>query len=92
MVGTQRDRPARLDRRAQRGVTAAQFAEVVSSAVREGPQRFVGPGGREVVLIAERDYQALKPDRTGKLLVEALCASPCKEWELEPARMAMPVR
>jgi hypothetical protein len=49
--------------------------------------------GRDAVAVLSADeFQRLKGDRTGKVLVAAMRASPQRAHELEPRRTRMPVR
>jgi prevent-host-death family protein len=70
----------------------ARFSELVRMAHSEGPQ-LVTLHGRDAVVVVDADeFQRLKGERTGQLLVDALQASPHRETELAPPRSAMPVR
>jgi hypothetical protein len=58
----------------------------------EGPQHVTIHGHDEVVVISTEESRRLKGDRTGKALIAAMQASPCKEIDIEPERDRMPVR
>jgi len=58
----------------------------------EGPQHVTVHGRDEVVVIAAEEFRRLKGSITGKLLVEAMQASPHREIDIEPARGSLPVR
>jgi hypothetical protein len=49
-------------------------------------------GRDEVAVISAEEFRRLKGDRTGKALIAAMQASPCKEIDIEPERVRMPVR
>jgi prevent-host-death family protein len=70
----------------------ARFSELVRLAHSEGPQHVTLHGRDAVVVVDAGEFQRLKGERSGKLLVEALQASPHREIDLEPRRSAMPVR
>jgi prevent-host-death family protein len=70
----------------------ARFSELVRRVKDEGPQHVTVHGREEVVVIAADDFRRLKGDRTGKVLIAAMQASPHRDVELEPRRARMPVR
>ena len=70
----------------------ARFSELVRLAHSEGPQHVTLHGRDAVVVIDADEFQRLRGDRTGQLLVDALAASPHRDIEIEPRRAAMPVR
>ncbi|MEN9314804.1 MAG: hypothetical protein RIS35_1197 [Pseudomonadota bacterium] len=70
----------------------ARFSELVRRAHSDGPQHVTLHGRDAVVVVDADEFARLCGARTGKLLIEALQASPHREIELEPARSAMPVR
>lgn len=70
----------------------ARFSELVRRVKDEGPQHVTVHGREEVVVIAAEDFRRMKGDRTGKVLIAAMQASPHRDLELEPARARMPVR
>jgi len=70
----------------------ARFSELVRRARSEGPQRVTMNGRDEVVVISAEEFRRLKGDPTGQALIAVMQASPHREFELEPARNAMPVR
>lgn len=49
-------------------------------------------GSDRVVVIAADEYERLAGGRTGAELIAALQASPYPDVELEPRRLALPVR
>jgi PHD/YefM family antitoxin component YafN of YafNO toxin-antitoxin module len=58
----------------------------------EGPQHVTVHGRDEVVVIAAEDFNRLKGEATGQLLVAALQASPSRDADIEPTRTPMPIR
>ena len=70
----------------------ARFSELVRRVRSEGPQHVTVHGRDEVVVISAEEFNRLKGERTGALLIDALQASPYREVELEPRREPMPVR
>lgn len=70
----------------------ARFSEVVRLAHSEGPQHVTLHGRDAVVIVDADEFQRLKGERTGQLLIDALQASPHRDVEIEPRRSAMPVR
>ena len=70
----------------------ARFSELVRLAHSDGPQHVTLHGRDAVVVIDAGEFQRLKGQRTGQLLVDALQASPHRDIEIEPQRLAMPVR
>lgn len=70
----------------------ARFSELVRLAHADGPQLVTVHGREAVVVVDAEEFQRLKGQRTGRLLIDALQASPQRETELAPRRSAMPVR
>ena len=70
----------------------ARFSELVRKVRSEGPQHVTVHGRDEVVVIAAEEFRRLKGSITGKVLVEAMQASPHREIDIEPARGSLPVR
>jgi prevent-host-death family protein len=70
----------------------ARFSELVRRVRSEGPQRVTVHGRDEVVVIAAEEFNRLKGEETGELLIAALQASPHRDIDLEPARGPAPVR
>jgi prevent-host-death family protein len=70
----------------------ARFSELVRLARSDGPQHVTLHGLDAVVVMDAKEFQRLNGARTGRLLVDALKASPHPELEIEPRRSAMPVR
>lgn len=70
----------------------ARFSELVRRVRSEGPQHVTVHGRDEVVVIAVEDFNRLKGQRTGELLVAALQASPFPDVGIEPRRDPAPVR
>lgn len=70
----------------------ARLSELVRRARSEGPQHVTVHGRDEVVVIAADEYRRLLGDRSGRALVEAMQASPCREIEFDAERLPMPVR
>jgi len=70
----------------------ARFSELVRMAHSDGPQHVTLHGRDAVVVVDADEFNRLKGERTGGLLIEALQASPHRQIEIEPRRSAMPVR
>ena len=58
----------------------------------EGPQRVTVRGRDEVVVISAEEFRRLNGNLTGAALVDAMQASPCRDIDLMPGRVPMPVR
>lgn len=69
----------------------ARFSELVRKVRSEGPQHVTVHGRDEVVVIAAEEFRRLKGSVTGKVLIEAMQASP-HELNIEPTRAPLPVR
>ena len=70
----------------------ARFSELVRRAHSEGPQHVTLHGRDAVVVVDAEEFQRLKGERTGQLLIDALQASPHRDIEIDPRRSVMPVR
>jgi prevent-host-death family protein len=70
----------------------ARFSELVRKVRSEGPQHVTVHGRDEVVVIAAEEFRRLKGSVTGKVLIEAMQASPHREIDIEPTRAPLPVR
>ena len=70
----------------------ARFSELVRLAHSDGPQHVTLHGRDAVVVIDADEFQRLKGERTGQLLIDALQASPHRDIELKLRRSVMPVR
>ena len=70
----------------------ARFSALVRLAHSDGPQHVTLHGRDAVVVIAADDFQRLKGERTGQLLIDALQASPHRDTKIEPRRSVMPAR
>lgn len=70
----------------------ARFSELVRLAHSAGPQHVTLHGRAAVVVVDAEEFQRLKGERSGRLLVDALAASPHRHVEIAPRRAAMPVR
>lgn len=70
----------------------ARFSELVRLVRSEGPQHVTVHGRDEVVVIAAEEFNRMKGERTGELLIAALQSSPSRDVEIEPRRDPMPVR
>ncbi|MCD6674040.1 MAG: type II toxin-antitoxin system Phd/YefM family antitoxin [Burkholderiaceae bacterium] len=70
----------------------ARFSELVRLARSDGPQHVTLHGREAVVVVDAEEFERLKGERTGQLLIDALQVSPHREIELEPRRSVMPVR
>jgi hypothetical protein len=56
------------------------------------PERVTVHGRDEVVVISADEFRPIKGDLTGEVLIAAMQASPDHEFDIEPKRIAMPVR
>ncbi len=70
----------------------ARFSELVRRVHSEGPQHVTVHGRDEVVVMSAEEFRRLNGDRTGRALIAAMQASPCKEIDIELKRHRMPVR
>ena len=70
----------------------ARISEVVRRAHSDGPQHVTLHGRDAVVVVDADEFQRLRGQRTGQLLIDALQASPHQKIEIAPRRSAMPVR
>ena len=70
----------------------ARFSELIRKVRSDGPQHVTLHGRDEVVVIAAEEFRRLCGDQTGQALVDAIQASPHRDFEIEPERAAMPVR
>jgi len=70
----------------------ARFSELVRRVRSEGPQHVTVHGREEVVVISAEEFYRLRGDRSGKLLVAAMQASPYRDFEIEPPSVEFPVR
>lgn len=70
----------------------ARFGELVRRVRNEGAQHVTVPGQEEVVVISAEEFRRLKGEATGAALVAASPASPCRDVEIEPEGLPMPVR
>lgn len=70
----------------------ARFSELVRRVRSEGPQHVTVHGRDEVVVISAEEFRRLKGERTGEALIEAMQASPHRDIDIQPNRIAMPVR
>lgn len=95
---TRIENPQKKRRKARRSAhwplqdAKARFSELVRRATNEGPQHVTVHGRDQVVVIAADEYERLAGRRTGAELIAALQASPYPDIELEPQRLALPVR
>lgn len=95
---TRIENPQKKQRKARRSAhwplqdAKARFSELVRRATSEGPQHVTVHGRDQVVVIAADQYERLAGGRTGAELIAALQASPYPDIELEPQRLALPVR
>jgi prevent-host-death family protein len=70
----------------------ARFSELVRKAQTQGPQHVTVHGRDSVVVLSEDEYTRLTGERSGKLLVELLAASPLRDVDFEHVRVRGPVR
>lgn len=70
----------------------ARFSELVRLAHSDGPQHVTLHGRDAVVVIDAGEFQRLKGQRMGQLLIDALQASPHRGTVVVPRRTAMPAR
>lgn len=60
----------------------ARFSELVRRVLSDGPQHVAVHGRDEVVVIAAEEFRRLQGAQTGKVLVDALQASPHRDIDL----------
>jgi prevent-host-death family protein len=70
----------------------ARFSELVRQVRSEGPQHVTVHGREEVVVISVEAFRRLTGDLTGAALVAAMQASPSRDIDIAPGRVALPVR
>jgi prevent-host-death family protein len=70
----------------------ARFSELVRRVHSEGPQHVTVHGRDEVVVISAEEFRRLQGDQTGQALIDAMQASPHRDFDIEPPRMRLPVR
>jgi prevent-host-death family protein len=70
----------------------ARFSELVRRVKVDGAQHVTVHGREEVVVISADEFRRLTAERTGAALIEVMQASPSRDVDLTPARVAMPVR
>ena len=70
----------------------ARFSELVRMANTVGPQRVTSHGRNEVVVLSAEEYDKLKGEKSGHLLVELMRNSPLRDIELELPSVRSPVR
>lgn len=70
----------------------ARFSELVRRVKSEGPQRVTVHGREEVVVVSAEQFRRMHGEPTGAALIEAMQASPSRDFDIEPRRAAMPVR
>lgn len=63
----------------------ARFSELVRRVRSEGPQHVTVHGRDEVVVIAVEEFRRLQGGHSGRALVEAMQASPCRDFDLVDA-------
>ena len=70
----------------------ARFSELVRRVHSDGPQHVTVHGRDEVVVISAAEFRRLKGERTGEALIAAMQASPSRDVDIGPVRIALPVR
>ena len=70
----------------------ARLSELVREAQTHGPQHVTVHGRDSVVIISEEEYQRLKGERTGQLLVDLLASSPLSDVTFERSPVKGPIR
>ena len=70
----------------------AKFSELVRRVKSDGPQHVTIHGRDEVVVISAEAFRRLNGAETGQALIDALQSSPYRDFDIEPDRLAMPVR
>ena len=70
----------------------ARLSELVKLANTVGPQRVTVHGREEVVVLSAAEYERLKGDRSGHVLVELMRSSPLRDVEFDSPRVRSPVR
>src|SRR5579859_5494519 len=86
-----RSKPVRKARNTRSGPwllrdAKAHFSELVRRVRSEGPQHVTVHGRDEVVVIAAEDFNRLKGEGTGELLIDAMQVSPHRDVEIAPRR------
>lgn len=70
----------------------ARFSELVRRVHTDGPQHVTLHGRDAVVVVDAEEFRRMQGQRTGQILIDALQASPYRDLEIAPSRIAMPVR
>ena len=70
----------------------ARFSELVRRVHTDGPQHVTLHGRDAVVVVDAEEFRRMQGQRTGQILIDALQASPYRDVEVAPSRIAMPVR
>jgi prevent-host-death family protein len=70
----------------------ARFSELVRMANTVGPQRVTSHGRNEVVVLSAEEYEKLKGEKSGHLLVELMRTSPLRDVEFDSPSVRSPVR
>ena len=70
----------------------ARLSEVLRRAQTEGPQHVTVHGREEAVVLSAEEFRHLKGGQTGQALIEALQASPYRDFDLDRRSVRPPVR
>ncbi len=70
----------------------ARLSEVLRRAQTEGPQHVTVHGRETAVILAAAEFRHLTGGQTGQALIEALQASPYRNFDLAPKSVRPPVR
>lgn len=70
----------------------ARFSELVRKVKSDGPQSVTVHGREEVVVVAADEYRRMMGNQTGQALIDVMQSSPCRDVEIAPPRMPLPVR
>jgi prevent-host-death family protein len=68
----------------------ARLSEVIRKAKTEGPQHVTVHGREEVVVLSVEEYQRIKGERTGQVLIDLMQNSPLDDIEFD--RVYTPAR
>jgi prevent-host-death family protein len=70
----------------------ARLSEVLRRAQTEGPQHVTVHGREEAVVLSAEEFRRLKGGQPGQALIDALQASPCRDFALDLKSVRSPVR
>ena len=70
----------------------ARLSEVLRRAQTDGPQHVTVHGREHAVVLSAEEFRRLKGGQTGQALIEAIQASPHRDFDLQPRSVRPPVR